>query len=74
MGTEETRWRVCWQNQGKQGLVITAAFFRKSPEPTAPPAAATPSVPTPATAAPPAAVEPAPQPAPVSPTPTGRGR
>jgi len=30
-GPEETRWRVCWQNQGKHGLVITAAFFRKSP-------------------------------------------
>lgn len=30
-GTEETRWRICWQNQGKHGLVITAAFFRKSP-------------------------------------------
>lgn len=30
-GAEETRWRVCWQSQGKHGLVITAAFFRKSP-------------------------------------------
>lgn len=30
-GPEETRWRICWQNQGKHGLVITAAFFRKSP-------------------------------------------
>jgi primary-amine oxidase len=30
-GTEETRWKICWQNQGKHGLVITAAFFRKSP-------------------------------------------
>lgn len=30
-GAEETRWRICWQNQGKHGLVITAAFFRKSP-------------------------------------------
>ena len=30
-GTEETRWRICWQNQGKHGLVITAAFFRKAP-------------------------------------------
>ncbi len=28
---EETRWRICWQSQGKHGLVITAAFFRKSP-------------------------------------------
>jgi Cu2+-containing amine oxidase len=30
-GTEETRWKICWQNQGRHGLVITAAFFRKSP-------------------------------------------
>ena len=30
-GPEETRWKICWQNQGKHGLVITAAFFRKSP-------------------------------------------
>jgi Cu2+-containing amine oxidase len=30
-GPEETRWRICWQSQGKHGLVITAAFFRKSP-------------------------------------------
>jgi len=30
-GVEETRWRICWQNQGKHGLVITAAFFRKTP-------------------------------------------
>ncbi len=31
VGTEETRWRVCWQNQGMHGLVITSAFIRKSP-------------------------------------------
>lgn len=30
-GPTETRWQVCWQNQGKYGLVITAAFFQKSP-------------------------------------------
>jgi Cu2+-containing amine oxidase len=30
-GPEETRWRICWQSQGKHGLVITAAFFRTSP-------------------------------------------
>lgn len=30
-GPEETRWRVCWQSQGKHGLVITYAAFRKSP-------------------------------------------
>ena len=30
-GAEETRWKICWQNQGMHGLVITAAFFRKSP-------------------------------------------
>jgi primary-amine oxidase len=30
-GPEETRWRICWQAQSKNGIVITAAFFRKSP-------------------------------------------
>lgn len=30
-GPEETRWRICWQSQNKNGLVITAAFFRKAP-------------------------------------------
>lgn len=30
-GTEETRWRICWQSQAKHGIVITAAFFRRSP-------------------------------------------
>jgi hypothetical protein len=28
---EETRWRFCWQRVTKNGLVINAAFFRKSP-------------------------------------------
>jgi primary-amine oxidase len=28
---EETRWRFCWQRVSKNGLVINAAFFRKSP-------------------------------------------
>lgn len=31
-GPEETRWRICWQAQAKNGIVITAAFFRKSPQ------------------------------------------
>lgn len=30
-GAEETRWRICWQNLVKNGLVITSAHFRKSP-------------------------------------------
>lgn len=30
-GTEETRWRVCWTVHAKNGLVITGAWFRKSP-------------------------------------------
>jgi primary-amine oxidase len=30
-GAEETRWRICWQDQTKHGLVITSAHFRKSP-------------------------------------------
>lgn len=30
-GPEETRWKICWQSQGKHGLVITAAFFRRAP-------------------------------------------
>ncbi len=30
-GAEQTRWRVCWQEQAKNGLVITAAFFRTAP-------------------------------------------
>jgi primary-amine oxidase len=30
-GVEQTRWRVCWQEQAKNGLVITAAFFRTAP-------------------------------------------
>ena len=30
-GPEQTRWRICWQSQPKNGLIITAAFFRKSP-------------------------------------------
>lgn len=30
-GTEETRWRVCWQEHAKNGLVITGAFFRRWP-------------------------------------------
>lgn len=28
---EETRWRFCWQRVNKNGLVINAASFRKSP-------------------------------------------
>lgn len=28
---EETRWRFCWQRVNKNGLVINAAYFRKSP-------------------------------------------
>ncbi len=28
-GTEETRWRVCWQPQRQFGLVITGAWFKK---------------------------------------------
>jgi primary-amine oxidase len=28
---EETRWRFCWQRVTKNGLVINAAYFRKSP-------------------------------------------
>jgi primary-amine oxidase len=28
---EETRWRFCWQRVSKNGLVINAAYFRKSP-------------------------------------------
>jgi Cu2+-containing amine oxidase len=31
VGPEQTRWRVCWQEQAKNGLVITAAFFRTAP-------------------------------------------
>ncbi|MEP6871655.1 MAG: hypothetical protein ABI939_07375 [Anaerolineaceae bacterium] len=31
LGTEETRWRVCWAAHAKNGLVITGAWFRKSP-------------------------------------------
>lgn len=30
-GVEETRWRVCWAAHAKNGLVITGAWFRKSP-------------------------------------------
>src|SRR5215510_1164273 len=30
-GPEQTRWRICWQEQAKNGLVITAAFFRAAP-------------------------------------------
>lgn len=30
-GTWETRWRVCWQPVAGNGLVITSAFFQKSP-------------------------------------------
>lgn len=30
-GVEQTRWRICWLEQAKNGLVITAAFFRTSP-------------------------------------------
>jgi primary-amine oxidase len=30
-GPEETRWRICWLAQNKNGIVITAAFFRTSP-------------------------------------------
>jgi len=30
VGPEETRWRICWQMQKKQGLVITSAHFRRS--------------------------------------------
>lgn len=30
-GPEETCWRVCWQMQKQFGLVITGAWFRKSP-------------------------------------------
>ncbi|HEY3040141.1 MAG TPA: hypothetical protein VGJ66_15490 [Pyrinomonadaceae bacterium] len=28
---EETRWRFCWQRVTRNGLVINAAYFRKSP-------------------------------------------
>jgi primary-amine oxidase len=28
---EQTRWSLCWQPQNQNGLVITAAYFRKSP-------------------------------------------
>jgi len=31
-GSEETRWRVCWQPHVKHGLVITSAHFRTSPD------------------------------------------
>lgn len=31
VGSEVSRWRVCWQAQPKHGLVITSAHFRKSP-------------------------------------------
>ena len=30
-GPTETTWRLCWQVQPGWGLIITAAFFRKSP-------------------------------------------
>jgi Cu2+-containing amine oxidase len=30
-GPEETRWRICWQMQHQFGLVITGAWFRKTP-------------------------------------------
>jgi Cu2+-containing amine oxidase len=30
-GPMETRWRLCWQPMSGNGLVITAAFFQKSP-------------------------------------------
>ena len=30
-GTEQTRWRVCWQEQPRHGLLITSAFFRTAP-------------------------------------------
>jgi primary-amine oxidase len=31
VGVEQTRWLICWQIQRKHALVITGAFFRKSP-------------------------------------------
>ena len=31
-GSEETRWRICWQPHVKHGLVITSAHFRTSPD------------------------------------------
>jgi primary-amine oxidase len=33
-GAEQTRWRICWQAQAKNGIVITSAFFRKAPNAT----------------------------------------
>ena len=30
-GPMQTRWRICWQPAAGNGLVITAAFFQKSP-------------------------------------------
>ena len=30
-GTEQTRWRICWQVDAKNGLMIAGAFFRTSP-------------------------------------------
>jgi primary-amine oxidase len=30
-GPEQTRWSLCWQPQNKNGLILTAAHFRKSP-------------------------------------------
>lgn len=30
-GPEETRWLVCWRMETRHGLVITGAWFRKSP-------------------------------------------
>ena len=30
-GPMQTRWRICWQPMAGNGLVITAAFFQKSP-------------------------------------------
>jgi Cu2+-containing amine oxidase len=31
VGTEQTRWRICWTNTPGYGLVITSAHFRKTP-------------------------------------------
>ncbi len=31
-GPAETRWRLCWQPVAGNGLVITSAYFQKSPE------------------------------------------
>ncbi|HEX7174080.1 MAG TPA: hypothetical protein VF240_02185, partial [Pyrinomonadaceae bacterium] len=30
-GTEETRWRLCWEMRNRNGLIIRDAWFRKAP-------------------------------------------